>query len=74
MARFHIFNLATDELVAYADTWQEVGNKSKPGYYAIDQNVGPWPYTVFCMDVLGLVGVPCATIDEARAIYNRSIM
>ena len=75
MTRFHIYNLATDELVAHADTRQEIANKTKAGYYVMDtQNEGPWPYTVFYTDILGLVGFPCATIYEARTIYNRSIM
>ena len=74
ITRLRVYDLATDELVSYADTWQEVADKSKSGYYVIDQNVGRWPYTVFYTGILGLVGFPCATIYEARAIYNRSIM
>lgn len=72
MARFHIYNLATDELVAYADPWQEIANKIKAGYYVMDtQNEGPWPYIVYYPVTLGLVGCPCSTLEEAREIYRR---
>lgn len=72
MARFHIFNLATDELVAHADTRQEVANKTKAGYYVMDtQNEGPWPYVVYYPVTLGLMGCPCNTLEEAREIYYR---
>ena len=72
MARFHIYNLATDELVDYADTRQEVANKTKAGYYVMDiQNEGPWPYVVYYTVTLGLMGYPCNTLEEAREIYYR---
>lgn len=69
--RYVLFNADGTEAGRYPDM-QKTMDVARPGMYAHDTKPGArWPWDAFYQSGIGLIGQPCDTETEARAVAQK---